>query len=171
MQSVAWWPTLLVLGVACFTDLRSRRIPNLLVGPFAVLGVAVNCLLRGASGLGGSLAGMCLAIGICGIFCFLRGMGMGDLKLCGSIGAWVGPQQMAFAMVVTFIAGAVIGLVWAASARRLTKSLSSTGDLLASFASRGIRPHETIVLDQPGGLKIPYAPAIAVGTWFSFFAF
>ncbi len=34
MHSIAWWPTLIVLAVATFTDLRSRRIPNWLVLPF-----------------------------------------------------------------------------------------------------------------------------------------
>ena len=34
MHSFAWWPTVVVLGVATFTDLRSRRIPNWLVFPF-----------------------------------------------------------------------------------------------------------------------------------------
>jgi len=31
MNSFAWWPTLIVLAVATFTDLRQRRIPNWLV--------------------------------------------------------------------------------------------------------------------------------------------
>ena len=34
MHSFAWWPTVIVLAVATFTDLRSRRIPNWLVLPF-----------------------------------------------------------------------------------------------------------------------------------------
>ena len=34
MHSFAWWPTVIVLSVATFTDLRSRRIPNWLVFPF-----------------------------------------------------------------------------------------------------------------------------------------
>ena len=39
MHSFAWWPTLAVLGVATFTDLRSRRIPNWLVLPFLLSGL------------------------------------------------------------------------------------------------------------------------------------
>ena len=39
MHSFAWWPTLIVLAVATFTDLRSRRIPNWLVVPFLVAGI------------------------------------------------------------------------------------------------------------------------------------
>ena len=39
MHSIAWWPTLIVLAIATFTDLRSRRIPNWLVLPFMCAGV------------------------------------------------------------------------------------------------------------------------------------
>ena len=34
MHWFAWWPTLIVVAVAAFMDLRSRRIPNWLVLPF-----------------------------------------------------------------------------------------------------------------------------------------
>jgi prepilin peptidase CpaA len=171
MHSIAWWPTVLALGIACFTDIRSRRIPNALVVPFALSGIAANCVLQGLTGLGSSLGGIFLAAIVCGVFCFLRGMGMGDLKLCAAIGAWIGPQQLGFALVMTFIAGAVIGVVWALCTGSLSRSLDSTGDLLSGFARNGIRPHDTIVLQNPTTLKIPYAPAIALGTLFSFFAF
>jgi prepilin peptidase CpaA len=171
MHSIAWWPTVVTLGIACFTDIRSRRIPNLLVLPFAVSGIVASCLVGGAAGFGSSLAGMGIATLVCGVFCFLRGMGMGDLKLCAAIGAWIGPEQTGFALVMTFIAGAIIGVIWAISTKSLTASLDSTGDLLSGFAKSGIRPHDTIRLENPRALKIPYAPAIAIGTMFSFLAF
>lgn len=171
LHHVALWPTILALGIACFTDIRSRRIPNGLVVPFACSGMAANCLLHGLAGLGSSIGGVCVAAAVCGLFCILRGMGMGDLKLCGAIGAWIGPHQLGFALLITFIAGAAIGIVWALCAGSLSRSLASTGDLLAGFVKTGIRPHHTITLECPGGLRIPYAPAIAVGTLFSFLAF
>ncbi len=47
MHSFAWWPTVVVLAVATFTDLRSRRIPNWLVFPFFGCGVVVSvCAAR-----------------------------------------------------------------------------------------------------------------------------
>ena len=42
MHSFAWWPTVIVVAVATFTDLRSRRIPNWLVLPFLGLGIVVS---------------------------------------------------------------------------------------------------------------------------------
>ena len=171
MRSIALGPVIVALAIACFTDIRSRRIPNLLVIPLALWGVAINCLLLGRAGLWSSLCGICLAGIVCGVFWYLRGMGAGDLKLCVAIGAWIGPEQLGFALLMTFIAGAAIGIVWALCTRSLSRSLASTGDLLSGFAKNGIRPHDTIVLENPGCLKIPFAPAIAIGTLFSFLAF
>lgn len=170
-HSIALWPIIGALGIACFTDIRSRRIPNLLVGPFALAGILASCFTHGLTGLWSSLGGILLATLVCGVFCFLRGMGMGDLKLCAAVGAWIGPEQLGFALVITFIVGAAIGIVWAVCTNSLSKSLASTGDLLASFAQSGVRPHDAIVLEKSGGLKIPYAPAIAIGTLFSFLAY
>jgi len=53
---------------------------------------------------------------------------------------------------------------------RLGQCLDNTGDLLAHFAKSGMRPHSAIRLEEKKALSIPYAPAIAIGTLFSFFA-
>ena len=91
MQSMIYWPTVAVLAVATFTDMRSRRIPNWLVLPFLPAGIAVSVWLHGWQGLGQSLAGFGLGAGIFGLLFCLGGMGMGDVKLCAAIGAWIGP--------------------------------------------------------------------------------
>lgn len=113
MHSIAWWPTLIVLAVATFTDLRSRRIPNWLVLPFLLAGTAVFGWTHGWSGIGHSVAGMALGGIFFGILCLMGGMGMGDVKLCAAIGAWIGPSQMLIAMVLTGIVGGVMALCWA----------------------------------------------------------
>src|SRR5215469_8171995 len=97
MHSIAWWPTVIVLAVATFTDLRSRRIPNWLVLPFMLAGVAVSAWLHGWTGVWQSLSGLALGAVLLGVLCWLGGMGMGDVKLCAAIGAWIGPMQLMFA--------------------------------------------------------------------------
>ncbi len=88
MHLIAWWPTLIVLVVATFTDLRSRRIPNWLVFPFMIAGMVVSGGLHGWSGIAHSLAGWALGGLLFGILSLMGGMGMGDVKLCAAIGAW-----------------------------------------------------------------------------------
>jgi prepilin peptidase CpaA len=47
---------------------------------------------------------------------------------------------------------------------------SGSGELIFGLGKRGLRPHPDLVLSNPLALKMPYAPAIAIGTLVSFFA-
>jgi prepilin peptidase CpaA len=170
MQSIAWWPTLAVLIAAAATDIRSRRIPNWLVVPFLLAGVFVGIWTQGWAGLERSMAGISLAAATFGTLCYLRGMGMGDLKLCAAIGAWIGPAQLVCALVATAIAGGILAVMYALWHKSLGKCLDGTADLWAGFSAQGLRPNRTITLDNPHALKLPYAVAIAIGTIFSFYA-
>jgi len=170
MHSTAWWPTVIVLAVATLTDLRSRRIPNWLVVPFLVAGIAVSGWLHGWSGIGHSLAGLALGGLLFGILCWMGGMGMGDVKLCAAIGAWIGPAQLAIALVMTGIVGGIMAFVWALRGGFLKELFNGTGELLSGIKRRGLHPHPELVLDNPLTRKMPYAPAIAIGTLVSFFS-
>ncbi len=169
MISIAWWPVLIVVAVATFTDIRSRRIPNWLVVPFLVLGILVSAVTAGFGGLVSSLEGIAVAAVAFGILVYMRAMGMGDLKLLAAIGAWIGPAHTGFALFGTAIAGGFIAVAYALWRGSLGSSLDSTGDLLAHFSRSGVKPHKTIALENPAALKVPYAPAIAIGALFSFF--
>lgn len=170
MHSLAWWPVLFVLAIATFTDLRSRRIPNWLVLPFMVVGVVVSGLVNGAQGIGQSLEGLGLGALLYGILCALGGMGMGDVKLVAAIGAWIGPSQLIVALVLTAFAGGIMAICWALAKGFLGELFKGTGDLLVGFGKRGLKPHPELVLQNPLTRKMPYAPAIAVGTLISFFS-
>jgi prepilin peptidase CpaA len=168
IHSVAMWTTTAVVLVATITDLRSRRIPNWLVLPFLCSGVAVSGIAHGRSGLGQSLLGVLTATLVMGIFCYLGGMGMGDLKLCAAVGAWVGPMQLVVALVITGVVGGVMALGWAVAGGCLSQTLRGITTLVAAFAKKGLKPHETLVLANPLTRRMPYAPAIAIGTICSF---
>lgn len=170
MHSIAWWPTLIVIVIATVLDIRYRRIPNWLVLPFLLMGVVVSAISNGWTGVGRSFSGMMLAALLLGVFYWLGGMGMGDVKLCAAIGAWVGPAQLMTALVMMGVAGGLMALVWALYGGFLKESLSGVSDLVLGFRKRGFRPHATLVLANPSARKMPYAPAIAIGTLFSFFA-
>jgi prepilin peptidase CpaA len=170
VHSIALWPTLAVLAVATFTDLRSRRIPNWLVLPFLLAGLVVSGALHGWAGIGHSLEGMALGGLLFGLLGWMGGMGMGDVKLVAAIGAWIGPAQLVTALVITVIAGGVMALCWATAGGFLGELFQGTGDLISGFGKRGLRPHSELVLSNPLTRKMPYAPAIAIGTICSFFA-
>jgi len=164
------WVIFVVLVVATVWDVASRRIPNWLVLPFLVAGLVTGAVHRGIPGLGSSLAGVAVAALLVGPLCLLRGMGVGDLKLCCGIGAWIGPGGVFFALVITAIAGGFLALGYAAYHRSLGSSLDGAGDLVAGILRGKIRPQAPASLYRPGALSIPYAPAIAIGTVFAFLA-
>jgi prepilin peptidase CpaA len=170
MHSIAWWPTLIVLAIATFTDVRNCRIPNWLVLPFLVAGVAISGWMHGWHGVGQSLLGIGLGIIVLGFFCWMGGMGMGDLKLVAAVGAWIGPAQLLVALVLTGIAGGIMALCWAIGGGFVGELFEGTGDLIFGLKKRGLRPHPELVLDNPLTRKMPYAPAIAIGTLISFFS-
>lgn len=170
MHSVAWWPTLIAVTIATVCDIRSRRIPNWLVLPYLTAGLAAAIVTGGSDGLWRGFMGMSLAGLLMGTLYWLGGTGMGDVKLCAAIGVWIGPQQLGIALVAMGVIGGAMALLWAARGGFLRESLDGAGDLIAGAGKRGWRPHPTLVLTNPRARTMPYAPAIAIGTLFSFLA-
>lgn len=172
LHSIAWWPTVLVLAVSTFTDLRSRRIPNWLVLPFLVAGIAMSFAPKSwhGIGIGQSLAGAGLGLLLFGVLAWMGGMGMGDVKLCAAIGAWVGPKQLFLALVLTGIVGGIMALIWALAGGFAGELFTGTGDVLFGWKKRGMKGNPELTLSNPKARKMPYAPAIAIGTLISFFA-
>jgi prepilin peptidase CpaA len=166
---ITGWATLSLVAAAAIIDVRSRRIPNWLVVPFLAAGVAFGVEQHGIAGLGKSLGGITLAAVALGVFCRLRATGLGDLKLCVAVGAWIGFTQLGVALVMTAIAGGAMAILWTLHHGALGEVFEGAGDLLIGFAQRKFRPHPALSLDSPGAHKMPYAPAIAIGTLFSFF--
>lgn len=168
MHALAWWPTLIAVLIATISDLRNRRIPNWLVLPFLLGGLAVSGITHGWTGLGHSVLGVLSAALLLGPLYWLGGMGMGDVKLCAAIGAWIWAGQLVMALVMMGLAGGLMALAWAAYGGFLKETLSGAGDLVFGLRKRGLRPHATLVLAHPAARKMPYAPAIAFGVLFSF---
>ena len=187
MHSLAWWPTLLVLAVATFTDLRSRRVPNWLVLPFLLAGIVISPWRHdwegnshsfgwhglgpiGWHGVGQCFAGMGLGLLLYGIPFFMGWTGGGDVKLCAAIGAWIGPAQFIFSIIDTAIAGGIMVLCWVVYRKFLGKLLLSAGDLIVNRKRIGMEREPEAPLNDLMKRHMPYVPAIAVGTLLSFFA-
>lgn len=170
MHFAVFWPTVVTVLTASITDLRSRRIPNWLVGLSFVAAFITAALNDGEAGLGRSLEGALLGGSILGVLYLLGGMGMGDVKLCIAVGAWIGPGQLVMALVMMGLAGGVIALGWAMAGGFLRESLDGASNLAFGWARRNRGPHQSLTLESPGARSIPYAPAIAVGAIFSFWA-
>ena len=157
-----------MLAIACVSDLLDRRIPNWLSIPFLAAGLLFRSLEGRLTGAEQSLGGIALALVLFGVPCFLKAMGMGDLKLAAGVGAWIGASQFFTAWIFMALAGGVIAIAYAAWYGSLGASLDSAGALLrlSPIRSSGQGQRTT----RGATASIPYAPAIAIGTLFSFLA-
>lgn len=97
---------LALLLVAAYTDLRERRISNLLTITAAVLAIAAHSLSAGVSGLLASLLSYTLWLGI-GFFLYAvvltQGVGAGDLKLLAATAAFLGVMPALYLAFLSFL--------------------------------------------------------------------
>ena len=156
---------ILLLFVAAWQDIRSRRIPNALVFSGAMGGVLLNSLLpqeMGGLGVLDSLAGLGIGLALLLPLYLLRAMGAGDVKLMAMTGAFLGVQGTINALLYVLLVGGVLALAvtWhQGNLRRLLRSLKTMLFIGATGGAIGNLP--TPDADLPG---MPYGVAIAVGT-------
>lgn len=162
-----------LLACAVWHDVRSRRIPNGLVFGGAVLAMLLHALLAPAGGGLGTLdalAAMALGLGLLLPMYMLRALGAGDVKLMAMVGAFVGPQQVLSATLLTLLAGGVLAALVAASQGVLRQTLLNSYCMLLHSVMRGMGGGNARLDAPPAATgKLPYAIAIAAGTIFSFF--
>jgi prepilin peptidase CpaA len=100
----------MALLISLITDLRERKIYNKVVFPATGAAFLLSLVDRGAAGLGLSLAGWLTGIGLLIIPYLLGGMGAGDVKLLGLVGAAKGTVFVLYAGLYMFLAGGILAL-------------------------------------------------------------
>src|SRR5262245_59073484 len=97
----------LVVILAAWTDIRTRRIPNPITVAGALLGFLLHVWHSGLQGALTSIEGALLGLGLFIVFYFAGGMGAGDVKLFAAVGALVGPQALVLVFVFTGLLGGI----------------------------------------------------------------
>lgn len=137
-----------VCGVAACFDVATRRIPNRLTYPAILLGLGLNALLPailpavavvwlGATGPRDGLLGfgLCAAIGI--VSYLARGLGGGDVKLLGAVGALLGFAAVVPVLFNTLIVAAVVGVAnWALQGTLVTRLQVVASNLLVLVVTK-----------------------------------
>lgn len=152
-----------VVLAAALCDLRTRRLPNALT--FGAAGVALA--VHGAAGGWVELAHAAVGWGV-GLVLFLPlyalgGMGAGDVKLLGAIGAWLGPMGAVWTGLYGAIAGGVMALVVAIGRGYLRTALRNVGSMVLAWFLTGPRPVEGLTLAESRSIRLPYAVPLAAG--------
>lgn len=157
-----------VLVVSFYSDIRHRRIYNKVVFPGMMAGLLLNLLVSGPAGLLFSLQGLLLGIGLLFLPFALGGMGAGDVKLLGVVGAFQGPWFVFYVFLAAALLGGVISLVAMARDYRLPAFVKNALLTLYFLPVRGLQ-WNAVAVGQGGesagraGKRIPYGPAIVLG--------
>ena len=155
--------TVAVSFLALITDLRSRRIPNALTFPFITLGLVYHLVTGGPTMLLQSAEGMMLGLGLFMIPYLMGGMGAGDAKLMGALGALVGPGAIANICLFTAIAGGIYSLGVIIMTREGKYFIM--GGMISLWVLAATRDLSLLSMSRKEGMpRLCYAVAIASGT-------
>jgi prepilin peptidase CpaA len=157
-----------ILVVAAITDLRTQKIPNLLTFSTMFLGLVYHSITNGWNGLLFSFEGLLLGIGVLIVPYLMGGMGAGDAKLMGAIGAMIGPKGVFIAFLYTAIVGGVYALILLLFNMEYFKDFIKRSSItIKSFALT--RQFISVPAEKSEKKpKLCYGVAIAIGT-FSYF--
>jgi len=186
-----WFAVIAATCVAAVIDARTRRLPNLLTGPFLLAGLVLAA--TGAPGFGTGLGGALLGAAVVGLpfllLWMIGGGGAGDAKMMMGVGAWLGPSAGLIALAGVALAGGVLVVVVAISRGRLGATLMSlprvamalplllagsrqgadqSQVLAALVESSAAAPDDNAAANRgtaagSGTIRVAYGPAIFVG--------
>ena len=158
-------PVIFILLIAAAWDIRFNRIPNWLTFPSMIVAVSSSVASGDVEGLLFSLMGATLGMATLAIPYGMGGMGAGDVKLMGAVGAFLGVGKIVLALLWTALVGglyAIILLIYYFLLKRTARpSLSSAFPYAL---------HENVLTPAVATVKKPclcYGVAIAIGTMLS----
>lgn len=153
-----------VAGWAGWLDWQSRKIPNRLTIPALLAGLTVSAVLWGWPGIKTALEGAGISLGVLLPFVVMRGLGAGDWKLMGALGAFLGPQRAIVVLLGTVLIAGVMAVVEIIRQGKVLETLSNLWLLFVAYSTFRVGSARDITLDNPGLLRIPFGVAAALST-------
>lgn len=96
---------LVIALISAYTDLRYRKILNIVTLPAMVLGIIIQFSFFGFPGLLSALLGFLIGFVFFFLFYIFGGMGAGDVKLMGALGILFGKSNILYVIVFTGLFG------------------------------------------------------------------
>jgi prepilin peptidase CpaA len=150
-----------------WTDVRTRRIPNLLNLFCALSGLGYQLGTGGLAGLGDGLLGLLIGFVLMIGFYIFAGMGAGDVKALAALGTWLGPWNTLLLFIFMGLSGLPLIIIFLWYRGQLFDKLRHVWSYLVSLALLRSK-----VAANPGPTSakradpMPYAAAIALGMAF-----
>ncbi|SFS47473.1 prepilin peptidase CpaA [Paenibacillus sp. BC26] len=151
----------LLIGIAFVCDVRAMRIPNKLTLSFFSAGLIYHLSSDGLSGAAFSLLGVLAGVFPLLALYLLKGIGAGDVKLFGALGALVGAAFSLQVLMYSILYGGLFGIVVLVMNQTFAKRLMVfTVSLLA--LSRNLHADGFTPLKKDG-LRFPFMIAVVPG--------
>lgn len=161
--------TVVVLALA-FTDLRERRIPNVIVFPAALIGLFLNAL-KGWQGLWFGCKGLAFGFVLLFIPYLFRAMGAGDVKFLAAIGAFVGGVEVLRVLLLALLAYPPLALIFLIRQQKVRLTLKRFARLTSKLFGIFIPPLRIYAAqleanDDPNiaSARTPFGLSISIGT-------
>jgi prepilin peptidase CpaA len=152
---------MVVMVIAAIIDYKFKKVPNIITFSAIAAGLAMAFMENGFKGISISTLGLFIGMALLYLPYAAGGMGGGDVKLLGAIGAIKGP----WFVFITFLAMALIGGLMAVIRMAFVMKKDDMRTLSASiktvFHTRSLSVLE--IPEYARKEKIPYAIAISAG--------
>jgi prepilin peptidase CpaA len=157
---------MLLLIICLATDLRERKIYNMVLIPALLFGLGYNFFMGSWPGLLQSIEGILAGLGLLIIPFAMGGMGGGDVKLLAVIGAVMGPLFVFYTALGMGLMGGIIAIMVLIYKGQAFRFLTSCLRGLWTMLTTGF---QVIHFDfDHEKTTIPYGVAIAagaIGSW------
>lgn len=168
IPALQWGPVLGAALVGAFSDLRTRRIPNVLTLPLLLGGWIESAWVCGGPGALDSLAATVLLAAPFVLLFLFAGGGAGDAKLMGAIGAWLGVVAGGAVLLAVCLCGMFLAVAFALAKRSLGSALRNVsggmlGLLHPVFGQARWRDAGRLMPAAGEGQPMPYGFAIFTG--------
>jgi prepilin peptidase CpaA len=160
------WVVTITLVVAAVIDGRKLKVPNWITYPMVFSGWAYSGLYFGWEGILWSLAGTAVGLGLLLPAYAIGGMGAGDVKLLGGVGAWLGATTTFYAFCVSAVFGGILAVVMVFLSGQWRKHWDQMRSI--SMEVMTVRDPTTlseIAADRKSSMMLlPYGIPIAIGS-------
>jgi len=153
-----------IVSISAVVDLRVQKIPNFITFPAVIIALVYHFITHGIDGLIFSLLGLATGIGLLIIPYMLDGMGAGDAKLMGAVGAILGSKGVFVAFLLTALVGGIYAVMLILLNQKQFKGFFKKQliTLKLFILTRKFIPDP--VEDSEGKPRLCYGIAIALGT-------
>ena len=148
------------LGVCALTDLRRRRVYNVIVVPGLVLGIGMYTALHGWQGCVTALLGCASGCAMLLPFYLLGGIGAGDVKFLMAAGALAGPAVVLVGGLYGALIGGMVALVVVMRNQDVRIRITA---ILMTLLHRQMRQAHELLHAQQQPVTLPYVVFLSVG--------